>query len=75
MQELMSILSKIIFVTIVITIVLAIMSYSIYKIREKQKPKVPKREWTLPDEADSFNAVLFERIDWSKVMAGEYEND
>ncbi len=68
MQDLMAILSKAIFLTIVITIVLAILSYTIYKIREKQKPQMPKREWSLPDETEEFNPVLFEKIYWASYF-------
>lgn len=63
MDDIINLLSKIIFVTIISTIVLSIVSYGIYKVREAQRPRRPIRDWTLPDEADGdFHPILFERV-------------
>jgi hypothetical protein len=62
-DDIINLLSKIIFVTIISTIVLSIVSYGIYKVREAQRPRRPIRDWTLPDEADGdFHPILFERV-------------
>jgi len=71
MEDVINLLSKIVFVTIVATIVLAIVSYGIYKIREAQKPRRPVRDWALPDEADGrFQPILFEKVEFTPPRQG-----
>lgn len=67
MNEIINLLSKVIFATIIATIVLGLVSYGVYKFREAQRPRRPKRDWNLPDEAGGrFHPILFEKVEFDE---------
>lgn len=63
MQEFIDMLSKVIFFAIIATIVLAVVTYVAYKVRELRKPKQAEhgRVPVLGDEGAFLDPMLFEK--------------
>jgi hypothetical protein len=62
MQEFIDLLSKVIFFTIVATIVLAVVTYAAYKVRNARKgPTAAQRTPVLGEDGAFLEPVLFEK--------------
>jgi len=62
MQEFIDLLSKVIFFTIVATIVLAVVTYAAYKVRNARRgPSPASRTPILGDDGSFLEPVLFEK--------------
>jgi len=62
MQEFIDLLSKVIFFTIIATIVLAMVTYAAYKVRNARKgPATPRHTPILSEDGSFLEPVLFEK--------------
>lgn len=72
MQEFIDLLSKVIFFTIVATIVLAIVTYAAYKVRNARRgPQQVARAPVLGDDGSFLEPVLFEKYSPEGKKEGE----
>jgi hypothetical protein len=73
MQEFIDMLSKVIFFAIVATIVLAVVTYIAYKVREFRKPKVSHGKSPVIGEDGSYlDPMLFEKyVPQKRTKEGE----
>jgi len=72
MQEFIDLLSKVIFFTIIATIVLAIVTYAAYKVRNARRgPKAAAPSPILGEDGSFLEPVLFEKYSHDKKQEGQ----
>lgn len=72
MQEFIDLLSKVIFFTIIATIVLAIVTYAAYKVRNARRgPKAAAPSPILGEDGSFLEPVLFEKYSRDKKQEGQ----
>jgi len=65
-----TLLSRILFGATIATLVLGLVSYTVYSLREERHPRRRRQDWALPDEADgTLRPILFERLDLDEIDA------